>query len=48
MKTFIALILVALLSFGKSTSGQTIPDVAVTGPALAANVHGSYSSVSTP
>jgi len=30
------------------TFGQTIPAVSVTGPALAANVHGSYSSVSTP
>jgi hypothetical protein len=47
-KAFIAIILVALVSIGKSTFGQTIPDVSVVGPALAANVHGSYSSVSTP
>jgi alpha-L-fucosidase 2 len=40
--------LVAILTVAKSTFGQTIPDVAVMGPALAANVHGSYSSVSTP
>ena len=36
-----------MLIFGKSTFGQTIPVVSVTGPALAANVHGSYSFVST-
>ena len=39
---------VVLLTVVKSAGGQTIPDVAITGPALAANVHGSYSSVSTP
>jgi hypothetical protein len=48
MKIFRALILVALAGMGKGTLGQTIPDVTVTGPALAANVHGGYSSVSTP
>ncbi len=31
-----------------SVFAQTVPDVAVTGPALAAQVHGSYSSVGTP
>jgi hypothetical protein len=48
MKIFRAIILVALASSGKSNLSQTIPDVTVTGPALAANVHGGYSSVSTP
>jgi hypothetical protein len=35
---------VALLTIGKSTFGQTIPDVNTMGPALASNVHGSYNS----
>ena len=39
---------VVVLTVVKSALDQTIPDVAVTGPALAAKVHGSYSSVSTP
>lgn len=43
-----AVFLVALLNITQSSWGQTIPDVTVTGPALAASVHGSYSSVSTP
>ncbi|HXR08822.1 MAG TPA: LamG-like jellyroll fold domain-containing protein, partial [Candidatus Acidoferrum sp.] len=47
-KTFSLVVVAVSLSFGKSTFGQVIPDVTVTGPALAANVHGSYSSVSTP
>lgn len=40
--------LLALLTVSECTFGQTIPDVTVMGPALAANVHGSYNSVSTP
>jgi hypothetical protein len=39
---------VALLSIAKSAFDQTIPNVATTGPAFAASVHGSNSSVSTP
>ncbi|MGA2175458.1 MAG: carbohydrate-binding protein [Verrucomicrobiota bacterium] len=48
MRLFSVIVLVPLLSFGKSSFGQTIPDVTVTGSALAANVHGSYTSVATP
>lgn len=47
-KLFIAIILVVLFGSSKSAFGQAIPEVSVTGPALAANVQGSYSSVSTP
>jgi len=39
---------VVLLAIARSAFGQTIPDVSTVGPALAANVHGSYSSVYTP
>ena len=48
MKTSTAIVFALILTAVESTFGQTIPDPAVTGPALAANVHGSYSSVSTP
>jgi hypothetical protein len=48
MRLFSVIVLVPLLSFGKRSVGQTIPDVAATGPALAASVHGSYTSVATP
>jgi hypothetical protein len=40
--------LICLLITARSVLCQTIPDVVVTGPALAANVHGRYDSVSTP
>lgn len=46
-KTSIAII-VALLTIAQGVSGQTIPDPTVMGPALAAQVHGGYGSVSTP
>ena len=48
MNTSITAVLVVLFGTAKIASGQTIPDPAVKGPALAANVHGGYNSVGTP
>ena len=42
------LLLAGLLTYADKTFSQTIPDVSLMGPALAANVHGAYYSVSTP
>ena len=39
---------VVLLVIARSAFGQTMPNVSAVGPALAANVHGSYGFVYTP
>src|ERR1700722_11981137 len=42
------LVLFFALAEGGNVRGQNIPNVAVTGPALAANVQGSFNYVATP